>query len=369
MRPSSWGAGLARATADAGDLAQFDYALPPDRIAQEPAEPRDSARLLVLDRRSGELRDTRVADLGRYLRAGDCLVVNDTRVVPARLLGRISGTERDAEVLMLHPVGPRDEEWAALLRPARRCPVGTTVVLADGAARATVTAREALGRARVRLDWPGSVDSLLESHGLPPLPPYIRRYRKPGGEDWARYQTVYAARPGAVAAPTAGLHLTPELLAELEARGVELWRVTLHVGPGTFRPVRAERVTEHRMEAERFEVPGATAAALTRARREGRRVVAVGTTTVRVLETVAAADGSVAPGAGWTDLTIVPGHRFRAVDTLLTNFHLPRSSLILLVSAFAGRERVLHAYAHAVTAGYRFYSYGDAMLIADGVRS
>ena len=285
--------------------------------------------------------------------------------LPARLLGRIAGTERDVEVLLLHADG---DEWAALLRPARRCPVGTTVVLADGAVRATVTAREELGRARLRLDGPGPVEALLEAHGLPPLPPYIQRYRKPGGEDAARYQTVYASRPGAVAAPTAGLHFTTELLTELTDRGIELHRVTLHVGPGTFRPVRARRVAEHRMEAERFEVSQATAAALTRARREGRRVVAVGTTTVRTLETVAHADGSVAPGAGWTDLTILPGHRFRAVDALLTNFHLPRSSLLLLVSAFAGRERVLEAYAHAVAAGYRFYSYGDAMLILDEVR-
>jgi S-adenosylmethionine:tRNA ribosyltransferase-isomerase len=358
---------LASVPAGAPDLAQFDYALPPDRIAQEPAEPRDSACLLVLDRRSGALGDARVADLGRYLRAGDCLVVNDTRVLPARLLGRLAGTERDAEVLLLHPVGPGGQEWAALLRPARRCPVGTAIVLGDGAARVTVTTREPLGQARLRLDSPDSVDALLEAHGLPPLPPYIRRYRKPGGEDWARYQTVYATRPGAVAAPTAGLHFTGELLAELAARGVEVWRVTLHVGPGTFRPVRAERIADHRMDAERFEVPEATAVALTRARREGRRVVAVGTTTVRALETAARPDGSVAPGTGWTDLTILPGHRFRAVDALLTNFHLPRSSLLLLVSAFAGRERVLHAYAHAVAAGYRFYSYGDAMLIADEV--
>jgi S-adenosylmethionine:tRNA ribosyltransferase-isomerase len=239
------------------------------------------------------------------------------------------------------------------------------IALADGAARALVIAREELGRARVRLDGTGPVEAFLNVHGLPPLPPYIRRYRKPGGEDWARYQTVYAARPGAVAAPTAGLHFTTELLAGLARGGVELHRVTLHVGPGTFRPVRARRGTEHRVEAERFEVSPATAAALSRARREGRRVVAVGTTTARALETVARPDGSVAPGAGWTDLTIVPGHEFHAVDALLTNFHLPRSSLLLLVAAFAGRERVLRAYAHAVADGYRFYSYGDAMLIVD----
>jgi S-adenosylmethionine:tRNA ribosyltransferase-isomerase len=353
---------------DAGELAAFDYALPPDRIAQEPAEPRDAARLLVLDRRSGAIRDAHVPDLGDYLRPGDCLVVNDTRVLPARLSGRIASTGREVEVLLLHPVGPTSEDWAALVRPARRCPVGTTVVLADGAAGATVTAREELGRARVRLDGVGPVEAFLEAHGVPPLPPYIRRYRKPGGEDWARYQTVYATHPGAVAAPTAGLHFTPSLLAALEAQGIELHRVTLHVGPGTFRPVRTARVADHRVEAERFEVSEGAAAGLSRARREGRRVVSVGTTTARVLETVARPDGSLAAGVGSTDVTIVPGHAFRAVDALLTNFHLPRSSLLLLVSAFAGREAVLGAYAHAIAAGYRFYSYGDAMLITDGVR-
>jgi S-adenosylmethionine:tRNA ribosyltransferase-isomerase len=346
-----------------GDLAEFDYALPADRIAQEPAEPRDASRLLLLDRKSGAVGDTRVGELGRFLRAGDCLVVNDTRVLPARLLGRIEETARDVEILLLHPV---DRDWAALLRPARRCPVGTTIALGDGVARAVVTAREAFGWARVRLDGVARVEDFLAAHGLPPLPPYIRRYRKPGGEDWTRYQTVYAARPGAVAAPTAGLHFTTELLGALEAQGVEVCRLTLHVGPGTFRPVRVERVAEHRVEPERFEVPEATAIAIRRARREGRRVIAVGTTTVRALETVARADGLVAAGAGWTELTIVPGHEFRAVDALLTNFHLPRSSLLLLVSAFAGRERVLQAYAHAVAVGYRFYSYGDAMLVGSG---
>jgi len=342
------------------ELAPFSFELPPDRIAQEPAEPRDAARLLVLDRETGHLGDARVHDLDRLLRPGDCLVVNDTRVVPARLLGRIAGRERTVEVLLLHPEA---DGWAALLRPARHCPVGTRLLLADGTVRAEVGQRDEGGRALLRLDWAGSVDALLEAHGLPPLPPYIRRYRKPGGEDWVRYQTVYAARPGAVAAPTAGLHFTPELLARLAARGVELHRITLHVGAGTFRPVRAARLVDHRVEAERFVIAPAVATALTRARREGRRVVAVGTTTVRVLETVARPDGTVDAGSGWTALTIVPGHRFRAVDALMTNFHLPRSSLLLLVSAFAGRARTLQAYAHAIAGGYRFYSYGDAMLI------
>jgi S-adenosylmethionine:tRNA ribosyltransferase-isomerase len=342
-------------------IEQFDYALPAERIAQEPAEPRDDARLLVLDRRGSALRDAHVRDLGALLHPGDCLVLNDTRVVPARLLGRIDGSEREAELLLVRELDGGD--WEALVRPARHCPVGSALVVADGAARAVVLGLGAFGQRRVRLETAGGVPDLLARHGLPPLPPYIRRYRKPGGEDWARYQTVYAERDGAVAAPTAGLHFTPELLAALAGEGVELCRVTLHVGPATFRPVRVARPSEHRMDAERYEVPAAAAGALTRARAEGRRVVAVGTTTVRALETAACPDGSVKAGAGWTELTILPGHRFRAVDALLTNFHLPRSSLLLLVSALAGRERILDAYCHAVESGYRFYSYGDAMLI------
>lgn len=346
--------------ADGATLDLFDYHLPADRIAQDPAEPRDSARLLVLDRRAAGYREARVHDLVAFLRPGDCLVLNDTRVLPARLLGRVEGAEREAEALLLRPL--ETGEWEALVRPGRHCRVGAALVLADGTARAVVTGIGEAGRRRLRLELPGTVAELLAAHGLPPLPPYIRRYRKPGGEDWPRYQTVYAARDGAVAAPTAGLHFTPQLLGALEAAGVEIHRLTLHVGPGTFRPVRVACVADHRMEAERYEVPAAAATALGRAHDEGRRVVAVGTTTVRALET-AAADGRVMAGDGWTDLTITPGYRFRAVDALLTNFHLPRSSLLLLVSAFAGRERILDAYRHAIAAGYRFYSYGDAMLV------
>jgi S-adenosylmethionine:tRNA ribosyltransferase-isomerase len=342
-------------------LDRFDYELPADRIAQEPADPRDGARLLVLDRGAGALHDAHVRDLGTLLRPGDCLVFNDTRVVPARLLGRLDGSEREAELLLVRELG--GGEWEALVRPARHCPVGSILVVADGSARAVVLGLGAFGQRRVRLEAAGRVADLLARHGLPPLPPYIRRYRKPGGEDWARYQTVYAERDGAVAAPTAGLHFTPELLAALAGGGVELCRVTLHVGPGTFRPVRAARLAEHRMEGELYEVPATTAAAVARARAEGRRVVAVGTTTVRALETAAEPDGAMTARAGWTELTILPGHRFRVVEALLTNFHLPRSSLLLLVSALAGRERILDAYRHAVASGYRFYSYGDAMLI------
>jgi S-adenosylmethionine:tRNA ribosyltransferase-isomerase len=346
--------------AEAGTLGLFDYRLPPERIAQEPAEPRDSARLLVLDRSTGGYREAQVRDLGAFLRPGDCLVVNDTRVVPARLLGEIGGTGRAAELLLVRELP--EGEWEALVRPARHCPPGTALILADGRARAVVTGTSEGGRRRLRLEWAGTVTDLLAAHGLPPLPPYIRRYRKPDGEDERRYQTVYAAREGAVAAPTAGLHFTPELLDGLRAGGIEVHALTLHVGPGTFRPVRAPRVSDHRMEPETYEVSEVVSRALTAARRERRRVVAVGTTTVRALESAAGAEG-VCAAAGWTDLTITPGYRFRVVDALLTNFHLPRSSLLLLVAAFAGRERILAAYGHAIAAGYRFYSYGDAMLV------
>jgi S-adenosylmethionine:tRNA ribosyltransferase-isomerase len=346
--------------ADETTLDLFDYPLAADRIAQDPAEPRDSARLLVLDRRAVGYREARVRDLGEFLRPGDCLVLNDTRVVPARLLGRVEGTEREAEALLLRTL--ETGEWEALVRPGRHCAVGAALVLAAGTARAVITGIGEAGRRRLRVELTGTVAEFLTAHGLPPLPPYIRRYRKPGGEDWTRYQTVYATRDGAVAAPTAGLHFTAARLAALEAAGVEIHRLTLHVGPGTFRPVRVARVADHRVEAERYEVPATTAAAVGRAREGGHRVVAVGTTTVRALETAAAAGDRVA-GAGWADLTITPGHRFRAVDALLTNFHLPRSSLLLLASAFAGRERILDAYRYAIATGYRFYSYGDAMLI------
>jgi S-adenosylmethionine:tRNA ribosyltransferase-isomerase len=343
------------------DVSLFDYALPPSLIAQEAAEPRDASRLLVVDRPRGSWVDARFSDLPRWLRAGDCLVVNESRVIPARLLGVLEGEGRPVELLMLRPLdGGR---WEALVRPGRRCGLGARVTLAGGEAVATVLEHRALGTRVVEVDAPWPVDLLMERHGLPPLPPYIERHDMPKPTDWERYQTVYATSKGSVAAPTAGLHFTTNLLDRLVSAGVEVHRVTLHVGAGTFRPIRASSVEEHRLEPERAHVPSATAEAVNRARAEGRRIISVGTTTTRTLEWAADEGGQVRARSGEAGLFIVPGYRFRVVDALVTNFHLPRSTLLLLVSAFAGRDLVLDSYRHAVAEGYRFYSYGDAMLI------
>lgn len=343
------------------DVSLFDYELPSELIAQEPSEPRDASRLLVLERASGAWEDRRFAELPELLQPGDCLVANRSRVIPARLLGTAVEGGGAVELLLLRPV--EDERWEAMVRPGRRCRVGATVDLAGGAARARVVGEGSEGTRVVAIEAPWPVRELMERHGLPPLPPYIGRHDAPKPEDRERYQTVYAREEGSVAAPTAGLHFTPELLARLAGRGVPVHYLTLHVGPGTFRPIRAGRVEDHRLEAEPIDIPEETAEAVERARREGRRVVAVGTTTTRALEWAAAEDGRVRACTGLADLFIRPGHRFRVVDALVTNFHLPRSSLLVLVSAFAGRDLVLAAYRHALAARYRFYSYGDAMLI------
>ena len=343
------------------DVSLFDYELPPDRIAQEPAESRDASRLLVVDRVRGSWIDARFSDLPRWLRTGDCVVVNESRVISARLLGVLEGEGRPVELLMLRPLdGPR---WEALVRPGKRCRIGARVTLAGGAARATLLEHRALGARAVEIEAPWPVDELMERHGLPPLPPYIERYDAPKPEDWERYQTVYATANGSVAAPTAGLHFTTKLLEKLGAAGVEVHQVILHVGVGTFRPIRAATVEQHRLEPESAQVPAATAEAVNRARARGRRIISVGTTTTRTLEWAADDTGQVRTRSGGADLFIYPGHRFRVIDALVTNFHLPRSTLLLLVSAFAGRELVLESYRHAIAHGYRFYSYGDAMLI------
>ena len=339
------------------ELSDLDYDLPRAAIAQAPPETREAARLLVIDRAGGDLDDRRMGDLPQLLRGGDCLVVNDSRVIPARVLAE-DARGRGVELLFVDAQTP--SRWRALVRPGSRCRPGAQ--LSVGAARLDVLGVTDDG-ARVVERRDGTIEDLLAAHGMPPLPPYIARHAKPATEDWERYQTVYAREPGSVAAPTAGLHFSEALLHRLRARGVEVHAVTLHVGPATFRPVTSPTVEAHMLPPERACVPPATAAAVATARREGRRIVAVGTTVARTLESAAGADGGVVPLDGHATVTIRPGHRFRAVDALLTNFHLPRSSLLVLVSAFAGRERILGAYRHAVAAGYRFYSYGDATLI------
>jgi S-adenosylmethionine:tRNA ribosyltransferase-isomerase len=343
------------------DLSLFAYDLPPELIAQEPAEPRDASRLLVVDRSRGRWHDRRFRELSALLRPGDCLVANDTKVVPARLLAEREDDGQPVELLMLRALAPH--RWEALVKPGRRCRVGARLVVAGGAARVTVVGHADAGGRVVDVQAPWPVRDLLDRHGLPPLPPYIAHHAAPKPEDRERYQTVYACRDGSVAAPTAGLHFTAALLGELERGGIELRHLTLHVGPGTFRPLRGERVEEHRMHPEEVEIPPATADAVNRAKAEGRRVIAVGTTTTRALEWAAPAPGWVRPGRGVADLYVYPGYAFRVIDGLITNFHLPRSTLLLLVSAFAGRDLVLDAYRHAVATRYRFYSYGDAMLV------
>lgn len=337
-------------------LVDFDYVLLRHLIAQEPARPRDSARLLVLRRGGGALEHRIFRDLPEYLRPGDVLVLNNTRVLPARLRARRRGGGA-VEVLLLRPLS--GSTWEALVRPGRRVREGERLVFAPGVLEGIAGARCASGVRTITLEHEGALRPILERVGEMPVPPYIeRRLDEP-----ADYQTVYAEMDGAVAAPTAGLHFTRALLRTIERRGVRLVFLTLHVGLGTFRAVEAEDVAAHRMDAEAYEVGEEAARAINEARARGGRIVAVGTTVVRTLESVAGGDGLVRARAGWTDLFITPPFRFRATDALVTNFHLPRTTLLLLVSAFAGRERVMSAYAEAVRREYRFYSFGDAMLI------
>lgn len=349
-------------------LSDFDFDLPDALIAQEP-RPRGGSRLLVVDRATGTWTESRVADLPQWLLAGDVVVANNSKVFPARLLGRRAGGGK-AECFLLHRASddPHCELWWALVNPGQRLPVGATITFTEPARAKGITLtgaivdRDAEGRRCVRLTAQGAtVAEAIDRLGHMPLPPYIRRPDSPA--DRERYQTMFAREEGSIAAPTAGLHFDEALVAQLGAAGIAHTTVTLHVGYGTFKPVKVEDVREHRVEAERYVVPQDTADAIAAARARGGRVVAVGTTTTRTLESAARVTGQVTPGAGATDLCILPGHPFQAVDILLTNFHLPKSSLLLLVAAFAGRELVLAAYRDAIARGFAFYSYGDAMLI------
>ncbi len=342
-------------------IDEFGYELPPERIAQRPAKRRDESRLMVLQGSRGP-DHRRFSDLPELLREGDLLVVNDARVLPARVVATRSGGGR-VELLFLSPVAGSARRWRALAKPARRVRAGETLRLSDTTPLRVVAAGDR-GERTVEFPVGAHPEALLEAVGQMPLPPYIRPEESPGREDLdrRRYQTVYAASDGAVAAPTAGLHFTHELLQALRRGGVEIASLTLHVGPGTFRPITVEQIEEHSMDGERFELAPAAAEAIGCARRQGRRVIAVGTTVVRTLEHAARA-GEVVAGAGEAGIFIRPGYQFRVVNGMITNFHLPRSTPILLVAALLGRERLLAAYQEAIDRGYRFYSYGDAMLI------
>lgn len=340
------------------ETSLFDYHLPPELIAQEPAEPRDTARLLAVGRTGGTPSHHVFRELPDLLREGDLLLMNRSRVLPGRLAGHPPGSTANVELLLLRHLGPG--RWQVLGRPGRRLRPGASVELGNGDLVAQVLEVLPGGDRVIALAGPSDPDAALARIGRPPLPPYIRDWQG----DPERYQTVYADRLGSAAAPTAGLHFTPDLLDRLGRRGIERAFVTLHVGVDTFRPIRSAVVGHHEMHAERVDVPGATLEAVEAARLRGSRVVVVGTTTVRALESVPL-DWQGGDWGGWTRLFIQPGHRFRRLDGLITNFHLPRSTLLVLVSALMGRERLLAAYKAAISAGYRFYSFGDAMLILD----
>jgi len=343
-------------------LSELDYELPSALIAQEPLESRSDARLQVLDRSSGKLEYSRFYKLAGFLREGDLLVVNDTRVIPARLIAcKESGGK--IELLLIRPLPESEGAWLSLLRSHRQIKEGTRLILDSGHALRLLCYQRP-GRAIVASDDSKPLSELLKESGLLALPPYIRREVAAADQD--DYQTVYAEHQGAIAAPTAGLHFTPALVQRLAEHGVQLHRVTLHVGAGTFAPVRAEDTRDHRMHSEWGAIEPATAEALNAVRERGGRVVCVGTTSARVVESAADENGRLQPLAGETDIFITPGFRFRCVDALMTNFHLPRSTLFMLVSAFSGLKTMRAAYAHAVQAGYRFYSYGDACLLLRG---
>jgi S-adenosylmethionine:tRNA ribosyltransferase-isomerase len=343
------------------DVSLFDFELPEAQIALRPVVPRDSARLMVV-RGDGRIEHRRITDLPDYLQAGDAVLINDTKVIPARLYGQRLRDAGPARIEILLHRRLSDDRYSVLARPARKLAVGDA--LAFGDLRAEVTARGEAGEAEICFGLSGAaLDSAIAAAGEMPLPPYIAGKRKADAQDSSDYQTVYARERGSVAAPTAGLHFTPELFNALNAKGVTREAVTLHVGLGTFLPVTAEDTTEHRMHAERAVLDAATADRLNAVHRAGGRIAAVGTTSLRTLESAAGEDGVIRPFDGDTDIFITPGYRFRAADVLLTNFHLPRSTLFMLVSAFMGLEVMRRAYAEAIAQGYRFYSYGDACLL------
>jgi S-adenosylmethionine:tRNA ribosyltransferase-isomerase len=341
-------------------LSDFDYHLPEALIAQEPLGERDASRMLVVNRKTGNWQDKTFRDFNDYLQPQDLVVVNNSRVIPARLLGRRKETGGRVEICLVREVEPLT--WEALVRPGSRLHTGSRVVFGDEQLEAELLDEPGAELRRVRFECEGSFDEVLSAVGTTPLPPYIKRPEGVSLADDERYQTVYSKPRGAIAAPTAGLHFTPEMLESLRERD-QLAEITLHVGYGTFEPVRVENVSEHRVSSERFEISSEVADRINQSRAVGGRIISIGTTTTRALES-ASTDDKLKAGAGVANLTITPGYRFQIVDALLTNFHLPQSSLLILVSSFADRELILRAYEHAVAERYRFYSYGDCMLVA-----
>ena len=339
------------------NVSEFNFDLPQELIAQDPLEDRSSSRLLVLDKETGDIQHKNFRDLLSYLRRGDCLVVNDTKVIPARLYGVKEETEAKIEVLLLKR--RESDLWETLVKPGKKARPGTVISFGGGILKGTVIDVVEEGNRLIRFSYEGIFEEILDQLGQMPLPPYITHELK----DKNRYQTVYAKHDGSAAAPTAGLHFTEELLEEIRNIGVCIAHVTLHVGLGTFRPVKVDNILDHHMHSEFYVVEEAEAEKINGAKREGGRVICVWTTSCRALESAAGEDGILKAGSGWTDIFIYPGYRFKILDCLVTNFHLPESTLVMLVSALAGRERVLHAYREAVREQYRFFSFGDAMLI------
>ncbi len=337
--------------------SDFYYDLPEELIAQDPLEDRSASRLMHLDRETGEVSHGHFRDILTYLKPGDCLVINDTKVIPARLYGHKEGTDALIEILLLKR--RENDIWETLVRPGKKCRPGAVINFGDGILKGRVLEVVDDGNRLIQFEYEGIFEEILDRLGEMPLPPYITHKLK----DKNRYQTVYAKHEGSAAAPTAGLHFTEELLREVQERGVNIAHVTLHVGLGTFRPVKVEDVTQHHMHSEFYVIEESQAELINAARKNGGRIIAVGTTSCRTLESAAEENGTLKAGSGWTDIFIYPGYRFKIMDGLITNFHLPESTLIMLVSAFAGKEHVLKAYEEAVKERYRFFSFGDAMFI------
>lgn len=344
------------------DVKDFNFELPEELIAQDPLEDRSSSRLLVLDQVTGEIEHKIFRDITSYLKCGDCLVINDTKVIPARLFGVKEGTEAKIEVLLLKR--REDDIWETLVRPGKKAKAGTVITFGDGFLKGTVVDVVEEGNRLIQFSYEGIFEEILDQLGQMPLPPYITHQL----QDKNRYQTVYAKHDGSAAAPTAGLHFTKELLQKIEDMGVSIAHVTLHVGLGTFRPVKVDDILDHHMHSEFYMVEEEEAKKVNDAKRAGGRIVCVGTTSCRTVESAAGVDGILKAGSGWTEIFIYPGYEFKILDALITNFHLPESTLVMLVSALAGREHVLHAYEEAIRERYRFFSFGDAMLIMNEIK-